>query len=110
MKTIAATTLALGMALSLPTFADDTMSNQDVASQAKPNDMVNVQLQHSDGTQAPALMQRQDAKKFHDASGIQAKVVGSDDMSNSGMDDSSKDSSSNGGTMDQTKPMDNSAQ
>lgn len=73
MKTIAATGFALGLAFSMPVFADTK-----VADEAKPNDLVGVQLKHSDGTNAPALMQREDAKKFHNTSGIEANVVGGD--------------------------------
>lgn len=95
MKTIAATGFALGLAFSMPAFADTK-----VADEAKPNDLVGVQLKHSDGTKAPALMQREDAKKFHNASGIEAKVVGADvDTADKEHSDEKNDKKMNEGRM-----------
>ena len=74
MKILATTGLVLGLAFSMPVLAD----THDVADQTKPNDLVGVQLKQSDGSKAPALMERQDAKKFHKATGIEAEVVGVD--------------------------------
>lgn len=102
MKTIAATGFALGLAFSMPVFADTK-----VADEAKPNDLVGVQLKHSDGTNAPALMQREDAKKFHNTSGIEANVVGGDvDQANQHDLDVKNDQNMNGHNMNDQKMND----